>query len=162
MSRTFSRLVAAAAILVVGAAGLAGCGGGATGSPQPIGLMKSGDELLIFIGQQCDDAGYLTRLKIVNYDPGSLTETQPVLWEVSTSSPTLTPSVSVGKVPYQFTELTNHMADQGIGANILIEVIMGKVTSAAFNTSHVVAGRILTSTNEIVSLEEFRSDWNCR
>ena len=162
MSRTFSRVVATVAALLVGSAGLAGCGGGSpAGSPEPIGLMKSGKELLLFIGSQCQDAEYPSRVRVVNYDLGTKQETQPVLWEVATTTPNLTPSVSIGKVPYQFTELTNHIPDERISSTIRVQVDMGKPVTATFDTTHLVPGQVLTSTNEFVTLDTFRANWSC-
>src|SRR5262245_15046541 len=97
-------LVASLALLPVAAVGCGADGsGGADGVP--LAMMRSGDELIVFIGRQCDDAGYPTRVRVANYDRGAGRETDPPLWEVETNSPGLLPSVSLGRVPKGFTEV---------------------------------------------------------
>ena len=47
--------------VAVGVAG-AGCGsGGSAKTGVPLAMMRSGDELIVFIGRQCEDADYPTR-----------------------------------------------------------------------------------------------------
>jgi hypothetical protein len=156
------RLAAVAGLLAVGVA-VAACGSG--GSPRPAGvplaMMRNGDELIVFIGRQCDDAGYPTRLTVANYDRNDRHVTDPPLWEVETTKPGLLPSVSLGKVPNGFTEVANNLGNQGVGATLKVDVKLAETVTAAFDTGKVVDGRVLQSTGDVVSLESFRRTYGC-
>jgi hypothetical protein len=155
-----ARLAALAGLLAVGAI-LTGCGSGG-GSGGPLAMMRSGDELIVFIGQQCDDAGYPTRVRVANYDRASQRETDPPLWEVETATPGLLPSVSLGQLPHGFTEVANNLASQGgVGPTLKIDVDLGGTVSAFFDTGRLVDGRVLQTTGELVSLEAFRRTYGC-
>jgi len=128
----------------------------------PLAMMKSGDELIVFIGKQCDDAGYPTRVTVANYDRGARRVAEPPLWEVETDKPVLLPSVSLGQLPNGFTEVTNHLGGQGaVGPALRVEVVMAESVVALFDTGRLVDGRVLESTGELVSLESFRTTYGC-
>jgi hypothetical protein len=136
----------------------AGCGR-EPGSPQPLGILSSGKETLLFIGKQCDDQHYPNRVRLSHMSGDSAVE--PVLWEVVTTVPNLLPSVVIGKVPQDFTELTNNFATQGNGGEVKVEVDMPERFTAIFDLDDLEPGQVLDATGEIVSLDAFRKAWGC-
>jgi hypothetical protein len=153
--------LAVAGLLSVGGVATAGCGSGDAAPAVPLAMMRNGSELIVFIGRQCDDAGYPTRVRVANYDRGDKRESGPPLWEVETTSPTLLPSVSLGRVPVGFTEVTNTIAGQTMGPTIEVEVDLGQPVTALFDVGRLSEGRVLQSTEELVSLESFRRTYGC-
>jgi hypothetical protein len=157
MAGRLSRVVLAVALVVT--AGGAACSGGS--NPVPLGMMRSGEEVLVFIGRQCVDAEYPTRVRVVNYDEAEAREAEPPLWEVTTSAPTLLPSVSLGRLPTGFTEVANNINSQGIGPTVKVEVDLGEPVNAVFDTARLAEGRVLQSNSDLVSLEAFRRTFGC-
>jgi hypothetical protein len=156
------RCAAVAGLLAVGVAAT-GCGSsGSAGMGVPLAMMRSGDELIVFIGRQCDDAGYPTRVTVANYDRDARRVTDPPLWEVETDTPGLLPSVSLGRVPKGFTEVSNNLGGPGaVGPALRVEVAMDESFVALFDTGRIVDGRVLESTGDLVSLESFRGTYGC-
>jgi hypothetical protein len=156
------RLAAVAGLLAVGAA-VTGCGSGGSGGAMgvPLAMMRNGDELIVFIGRQCDDAGYPTRVTVANYDRNDRRVTDPPLWEVETATPGLLPSVSLGRVPNGFTQVANNLGSQGVGATLKVDVELAETVTAAFDTARLVDGRVLQSTGDLVPLESFRRTYGC-
>src|SRR4051812_4973175 len=157
------RLATVAGLLAVAAGiAVAGCGsGGSAKMGVPLAMMRSGDELIVFIGRQCDDADYPTRVTVANYDRDGRRVTDPPLWDVKTAKPGLLPSVSLGRLPNGFTEVANNLGNQNVGATIKVDVRLAETITAAFDTAKVVDGRVLESTGELVSLESFRTTYGC-
>jgi hypothetical protein len=156
------RLAAVAGLLAVGAA-VVGCSGASDAAMGvPLAMMRNGDELIFFIGRQCDDAGYPTRVTVANYDRGARRVTDPPLWEVETGRPGLLPSVSLGRVPSGFTEVANNLGGQGaVGPALRVEVVMNETVVALFDTGRLADGKVLESTGDLVSLESFRTTYGC-
>src|SRR5262245_30124609 len=109
MSRRL-RLAALLAVGLLAVTPIAACSGRTDhGTGVPLAMMRSGGVLIVFIGKQCDDAGYPTRVTVANYDRDARQVTKPPLWDVETDKPTLLPSVSVGQLPKGFTEVSNNL-----------------------------------------------------
>jgi hypothetical protein len=169
MSARVLKSGALAAVCLVSLALGAGCSGAKpdavtdSGAPDaPIGLMKSAtDGLVVFIGNQCADAQYPTRVTVNNYDQGSRTEQDPAVWDVSTSKPDLLPSLVIGKLPYGFNEVSNHIAEQGLGAVLRVQVVANGAQAAVFDTGKLSDGQFVDARGSITTVNDFRGKWGC-
>ena len=157
--RRLAGLLAVGLLTVAVAAACSGRPDHRTGAP--LAMMKTGDELIVFIGKQCDDAGYPTRVRVANYDRDGQRVTDPPLWEIQASAPGLLPSVSLGRVPTGYTEVANNLGSQQVGATVKVDVKLAETVTAAFDTGRIVDGRVLESTGDLVSLESFRGTYGC-
>jgi hypothetical protein len=155
------RSAALAAAMAVAVLPAVGCSGGGDGPSVPLAMMRNGDELLVFIGKQCEDVEYPTRVRVASYDRAAGRATDPPLWEVTTGTPGLLPSISLGQPPPGFTEVVNNLAGRGALGTIEVDVESGATLSAIFDTGRVVEGQVLQSTGDVVSLESFRHSYGC-
>lgn len=164
-----ARMLKRTALAVVVAAGLtlgAGCGSTTDDPPArpdaPIGLLKSAtDGLLVFIGNQCGDAQYPSRVTVTNYNLATQSETSPALWDVSTSHPDLLPSLVIGKPPNGYNVVSDHTKDQGIGTVLRVQVVANGAQAAVFDTSKIADGGLLDALGNVTTVDGFRSRWGC-
>jgi hypothetical protein len=150
------RAAALVAVLLGVLAGVSAC----TPS-QPIGVLKDGDHLVVVIGRQCVPATYLSHLRVYNYDRHTNAEIQPPLWEIDAATPRAVPSVPIGVLPEGFTELANHIADQGIRGTLDVQVTAGNRYATLFDVGKLASGKVLDFDHNVVSERDFRKQHGC-
>ncbi|GAA1734203.1 hypothetical protein [Luedemannella helvata] len=165
-----------AAVAVIGLALVAGCGGetpppagggggaggAASSADAPIGILKSPtDGLVVFIGNQCGDATYPTRVTVNNYDTAANSEKSPAVWDISTSRPNLLASLVIGKLPDGFNEVTNSIDEQGLGPVLRVQVVADGAQAGVFDTGRAADGQLVDARGNITTIDEFRKRWGC-
>ncbi|GAA1787724.1 hypothetical protein GCM10009682_07140 [Luedemannella flava] len=166
-----TRNMVRAAVAALVLATLASCGGetpppannnGGAASDAPIGILKSAtDGLVVFIGNQCADAAYPTRVTVNNVDQASRNQKDPAVWDISTSEPNLLASLVIGKLPYGFNEVSNQIKDQGVGPVVRVQVVANGAQAGIFDTAKVADGQLIDARGSITTVDEFRKRWGC-